>query len=137
MTNYSPPSDSIKTLKARRSRTMGRMTSLMDTVNAGRRLTPGEHDEYQRLERDLRDIDATVKIRKDGAKRVKDSKGYAGDSRTEGRVGELLKPDQSVATWAQRAAANGVGCGSFGVTLSRGFRVVRDLMSGPLVSVRV
>jgi len=107
MSNYNPTGDSVKTLKERRQRTFGRLTSLMDAVNSGRRLTPGEKDEWKTLERDISAIDATVKVRKD-SKRGKGAKGYRGDARTEGRAGELLKPDQSVATWAQRAAANGV-----------------------------
>lgn len=100
--------DSVKTLKERRERTFGRMSALNDLINSGRKLTPGERDEWDKLERDLRSIDATIKLRKDAKRRSKGAKGYAGDSRTEGRVGELLAPDQSLAAWTQRAAANGV-----------------------------
>jgi HK97 family phage major capsid protein len=104
MTNYSPPSDSTKTLKERRSRTYGRMEALMDAVNGGRKLTPGERDEYERLERDLRGIDATVKIRKDSKRRDKGSKA---DARIEGRPNELVPPGH-MGTWYRRAVENGV-----------------------------
>ncbi len=106
MVNYNPPSDSTRTLKERRKRTFGRMSTLMDAVNAGRKLTPGESDEYQRLERDLRDIDATVKIRKDSKRSNKGAK--RGVPEIQGTPNEPLVPGQSMAEWVRRAAENGV-----------------------------
>jgi HK97 family phage major capsid protein len=84
------------------------MSALNEIINSGRKLTPGEREEWAKLDRELRQIDATVKIRKDAKRRDKGTKGYAGDARTEGHAGELLAPDQSMTTWTQRAAANGV-----------------------------
>src|SRR5579859_4594328 len=103
---YDTKPESIKSLGETRRRTFARMSALNDIINT-RKATPAESAEWEKLTRDLKSIDATIRVRKD-SKRVKDSKGYKGDARTEGRVGELLNPDQSVATWARRAAANGV-----------------------------
>jgi hypothetical protein len=105
---YNIKPDSLRTLKERRERTYGRMSALNDIINSGRQLTPGERDEWDKLDRDLRGIDATIKLRKDAKRRDKGASGYEGDSRTEGRTKEVLSRDQSFATWVDRAAENGI-----------------------------
>ena len=48
---YDTKADSLKTLKERRKRTFARMSTLNDIINSGRKLTPGERDEFGKLER--------------------------------------------------------------------------------------
>jgi HK97 family phage major capsid protein len=97
-----PPQESIKELRDRHSRTVGRMRALADVADS-RKLTPGERDEFDKLSRQSKDIAATIKVRKDAKRKGKDA-----DNRTEGRAHELLSRKQSMETWVNRAAENGV-----------------------------
>jgi hypothetical protein len=58
-----PKPDSVRTLKARYSRTVGRMSALVDAAG-GRKMTPAERDEFSQLERESREIASTIGIRK-------------------------------------------------------------------------
>jgi HK97 family phage major capsid protein len=102
MTYGFPAPESIKTLKERLQRTSNRMRAIVD-VSEGRSMSPAERDEMAKLDRDHRDIAAAIKTRKD-VKR----KGKAADDRTEGRAHEVLSRKQSMETWVNRAAENGV-----------------------------
>ncbi|HEY2578418.1 MAG TPA: phage major capsid protein [Streptosporangiaceae bacterium] len=97
--------DSVKTLKERLHRTSNRMRAIVD-VSDGRSMTPAERDEMETLSRNHRDLAHTIRVRKDAQRGAK-AGSWKGDSRTEGKPNELLGADQSIATWAKRAKANG------------------------------
>jgi HK97 family phage major capsid protein len=80
------------------------MRTLADIADS-RSLTPAEREEFHKLSRQSKDIASTIEVRRE-AKRG--GKGiWKGDSRTKGEPGEVLGSDQSMATWARRARANG------------------------------
>jgi HK97 family phage major capsid protein len=103
---YDARPTSLKALKEIRKRTYGRLSALNDVINSGRKLTPGERAEFSKLESELRGIDATVKIRKDGQRRDKSAK--RGVPEIQGTPNEALVPGQSMTEWVRRAAENGV-----------------------------
>jgi HK97 family phage major capsid protein len=100
--NYEPPQDSIKELKERHTRTVGRMRSLADIADS-RKLSPAERDEFTTLTRQSKDIAVTIKTRQADKRKAKGA-----DDRTEGRAHEILSRKQNMTTWVSRAAENGV-----------------------------
>jgi HK97 family phage major capsid protein len=102
MTNYNPPAESIKELKARHSRTVKRMRDIADIGNS-RKLTPAESDEFGQLKRQGEEIYSAIGVRSLEKKRAK----RANDG-IEGRPAEVLNRGQSMQEWTRRAAENGV-----------------------------
>jgi HK97 family phage major capsid protein len=103
---YGHEQDSTKVLKERRERTYARLNALGERLAERKSFTPAERDEFDALERDAKQMDFAIKMRKQAKTTAK--KGYKGDSRTQGNPREVLASDQSMTAWVNRAAENGV-----------------------------
>jgi HK97 family phage major capsid protein len=111
--SYRMQVDSVKDLKAMRARLVAEMQRDLVPHLEDHTITPAMRTRFDDLNNRITELTSAISAKKSGEKMAKKMSKtgktpYRGDERTEGKPNELLSPDQSFATWAKRAAENGV-----------------------------